>query len=555
MKYRKSVLILIAALLLAVLLGACGEGILPPKETAAPTPKPMPTPTPTPAPAPFAGEIESIEVSQARVGEASVSVSGCLAARRDTEVTVLLSAPLGHEPDERESLAVSRDGGLVGVFAADETSTESRLRFSLTGADAGLLAAGEYSFTALADGAERSCRALLTEMRPLRVLVVPVLGNFGGESGYPADGWQDAPLALLREFPLANDGLKAVTAPGLRLAEESDLHTEEGLVRAWEALRERAGLLEGYDLILGFVSGAMGTSGTLGCFGRDGIALLDASQEDCGAALCRFAAQTLGAADAEAGSEGWQALSALFSSPQPEVIRDGRLHVGGLLYPDGTAAIRPLCTGESFGAGRTVTPFDHDGSYALVFGDENGTVLERDAFTPDFRWSGEGSSVMGAAPIELTVSVPVGASTLRLVGPVPSEDGGTTEGELFFAELPAEPYTSSFTVLPEAEQLRGTVRVEWETAQTSAPPAPEETEADGAEAEETEAEPAPPLPEPYYELYMCFGGQQLPVYRGSLRYAELDMPSLPKPERFTFLLLTCGGRTSTTAGSPELQLP
>lgn len=413
-----------------------------------------------------------------------------------------------------------------------------------------MLAAGEYSFSALADGAERSCRALLCEMRPLRVLVVPVLGNFSGESGYPADGWQDAPLALLREFPLANDGLQAVTAPGLRLAEDCDLHTEEGLVRAWEALRERAGLLEGYDLILGFVSGAMGTSGTLGCFGRDGIALLDASQEDCGAALCRFAAQTLGVSDVQPGSTRWQALSALLSGPQPEIIRDGKLHVSGLLYPDGTAAIRPLCTGESFGAGRTVTPFDRDGSYALVFGDENGTVLERDPFTPDFRWSGEGTSVMGAAPIELAASVPAGAATLRLVGPVPSEDGGSTEGELFFAELPAEPYTSSFTVLPEAARLRGAVRVEWETAQTSAPPAPEEPEADDAEAE-----PAPPLPEPYYELYMCFDGQQLPVWRGSLRCAELDMPSLPKPERFTFLLLTCGGRTSTVTGSPELQLP
>lgn len=573
MRYKNTILILILALLIAALLGACGEGILPPKETAPVTPTPMPTPTPTPTPTPFTGEISAIEIGQANDEFGLLFVTEELAARRDTVVYVWLSSPLGHAPDERDSLAVGRGSEIVGVYAADETSTGDCLRFYLTGEDAAALTAGDYTFSASVDGAQFSRRVRLTEMRALNVLLVPVLGNFGGETSYPAEGWQAALDRMQSVFPLANDGVKAVTAPGLTLSAESyDLRTGAGLVRAWETLRERAGLLDGYDLVLGFVSGAMGERGDLGCFGRDGVALLDAAQEDCGEALCRFAAQTLGVPDYQDGAIRWQTLAAQFGARQPIPEWADLLHVSGLLYPDGTAVLRPLYTGAGYGAGRTATPFDASGSYALVFGDADGTVLRREAFAPDFLWQVDGTPMLDAAPLELTTSVPEGATTLRIVGPVQAEadeedaedaedaentdEEPYTEGELFFAYLPPDPYESSFASVPNVEELRGTARVEWETVLTREADEQEEeaeTDKDGKEEEE-EKEPAPPLPDPYYELYMSYDGVQLPVYRGGLRYAELDMPSLPKPESFFFILLTCGGRTSTVTVSPVLSM-
>ena len=574
MRSLRIVLALLTALLLTAALAACGEGILPPKETEAATPAPMPTPTPTPTPTPFSGEISSVELLQAWDEEGALFVTDELVARRDTAVCVYLSSPLGHAPDERDSLSVGRGSELVGVFAADESSTADCLRFFLTGEDAETLKPGDYTFCASVDGVQFNRRAELKDARPLDVLFVPVLGSFSGATSYPSEGWQPATEQLQREFPLANDGLAAVTAPGLTLtAEGYDLHTVDGLVRAWEALRERAGLLDGYDLIVGFVSGGMGESGELGCFIRDGVALIDASREDCGALLCRAAAQALGVSDYEEGAARWQTARAKLVKPLAEAEGAGLLHVSGLIRPDGAASIRPLYTGACRGAGRTATPMS-GGSYALVFADGDGTVLKRETFSPDFLWQIDGAATADAAPIELTTSIPDGATTVRLYGPVQVEreaedgedgedeaseeseeaaEGAYTEGELFFADIPAEPYESSFTAVPNVEELRGTARVEWETVQTREEPEPEEPE-ENEDEEEEEAVPPPPLPDPYFELYMCFDGVQLLVYRGGLRFAELDMPSLPKPETFWFRLLTCGGRTSTVTVSPVLSM-
>ncbi len=572
MRYLRIVLALLTALLLTAALAACGEGILPPKETEAATPAPMPTPTPTPTPTPFSGEVSSVEVLQAYDEAGALFVTEALVARRDTAVCVYLSSPLGHAPDERDSLTIGRGSELIGVFAADESSTADCLRFFLEGEDAEALTDGDYTFCLSVDGTQFNRRVELREARALRVLFVPVLGSFSGATSYPSEGWQPALEQLRREFPLANDGLEAVTAPGLTLtAEGFDLRTGGGLVRAWEALRERAGLLDGYDLIVGFVSGGMGESGSLGCFSRDGVALIDAAREDCGELLCRFAAQCFGVPEMQQGAACWQALRADFVKPRAEVEWADLLHVSGLLRPDGTVSLRPLYTGAGWGAGRTATPMS-GGSYALVFADGDGTVLRREAFSPDFLWQIEGVSTADAAPIELTVGIPEGAATLRLYGPVQAgrgadgeageeaeaeeteaEEGAYTEGELYFADIPAEPYESSFTAVPNVEELRGTARVEWETVQTREEPAPEESEEDTEEDGEDET-PPPPLPDPYYELYMCFDGVQLLVYRGGLRYAELDMPSLPKPENFFFRLLTCGGRTSTVTESPVLSM-
>ena len=558
MKHGKILLILFAALLLAALLGACGEGILPPKETAAATPAPMPTPTPTPMPTPFTGEITMVEIAQAYDEDGVCFATDELVARRDTAVYVWLSSPLGHAPDERDSLAISSGGALIGVFSADESSTEDCLRYYLTGETAEALEAGSYTFSAVADDAQANARATLKDTRALKALLVPVLGNFSGSTSYPAEGWQAVTDRVQDEFPLANDGIKVVTAPGLTLsAEDYDLHTGEGLVRAWEALRERAGLLEGYDLILGVVNGGLGPDGASVCFGRDGIALLDASQEGCGTALCSFAAQSLGVPEIQDGAWRWKTLYEDFSAPQPEAEWSELLRVSGLLWPDGSFAARPLYAGPAFGAGRTATPADDSGSYALVFGDADGAELARIAFTPDFLWQGENAPMLLAAPIELTAEIPEDAASLRLVGPVQDEESGeTAEGELWFSLLAEEAYVSSFSAVPNAEALSGTARVEWEAvvAEAEEPEDEAEAEPEKKDDEEEESEPAPEPPEPYYELYMCYDDMQLLVYRGGLLFGDLDMPSLPKPEAFFFKLLTAGGRASTLAVSPVLTM-
>ena len=301
MNIRKKICLLAAALALALGLSACGESILPPKESA--TPAPAATPTPTPTPAPFSGEIETLEVNQAlsygidaRTGELYEMEN--FVAGRDTAVFVRLSEALGHNPDERDYLEIWRKTQLLGTYAPGDLSTETGLCFTLTGEDAAALTAGDYVFRAVVDGQELTREVTLTDTAGLRVLLVPILGNYGGTSAYPSEGWQEYLWHLQACWPLANDGLETVIAPGLNLTgEDYDLTRTRGMWAAWEALREQAGLLGDYDLVIGVVNGMMGEGNSCGSFGRDGVVLINGQQDAPEAAITHFAAQMLGAGD------------------------------------------------------------------------------------------------------------------------------------------------------------------------------------------------------------------------------------------------------------------
>lgn len=295
------ILMLTAAMLL--MLSACSESVLPPKETEAVENTPRPTPAPKPTPTPFPGEIEVVEINQA-LSYGVDSATGELypmedfVARRSTAVFVHLSEALGHAPDERQSLELYRGTELLGSYAPNELSTEDCLCYSISGEDAAALEAGIYEFRALVDNASLSRRVLLTETRDLRVLLVPVLANFGGSSSYPAEGWQNCLWHLQACWPLADDGLAAVTAPGMDLSGENyDLSHGRGMWNVWEALRERVGLLGEFDLVVGLVNGSMGEEQSCNVFGRNGVVLINSAQTAPEAAISHFAGHVFGAGD------------------------------------------------------------------------------------------------------------------------------------------------------------------------------------------------------------------------------------------------------------------
>lgn len=303
MRKIRSLLILLMAALLVLALAACSENILPPKESDSSADAPRPMPTPTPMPAPFDGKILSMELNQAlsfgvEENTGDIYPMSDLVARRDTAVFVRLSKKLGHTPDVRDYLEVYRGGELVGTYEPNELSADETLCFVIGGEEAAALEAGVYEFRVVLDGKTLSRSAELKETRTVRVLMVPVLGNFGGSSSYPGEGWQEYLWHMQACWPLANDGLQAVNAPGLDLSSEHyDLTQGVGMWRAWEALRERAGLLGDYDLIVGLVSGGMGESGSCDSFGRDGIVLINTSQSAPEAAITHFAGHVFGAGD------------------------------------------------------------------------------------------------------------------------------------------------------------------------------------------------------------------------------------------------------------------
>jgi len=535
--------ILLAALFLSCF-AACGENILPPKEGVESTPAPMPTPAPTPEPTPFAGAIVAVELSQnGDEAHGEAFPAGSLAAKRDTVVHVRLSEALGHAPDENVYLEVYRGEEKLGTWAPDAQIGEDCLCYTLENDESFSLTEGEYILRAVVDEMSSMQNFRVQETRDVRVLVVPLRGSFGGEAVYVTEDGQSALDSLQKSLPVRNEGLLIARAPGMDLsAEEYDLRTGRGMWMAWEAIASRAGSVGNYDLIVGLVGGAMGKQADCDAFGTDGVYLLDVTGEDPAAALARCVGEVFDLR-AEIGSlQGWEELFAALTAEETDFVpteETGALRVTGLLGEDGYFALRSALPAQE--KAESATALTEEGSFALRFTDASGALVQEAFIAPDFSAAGYADEMKGFAPLDLTVPVPEGAAKLELFAAEEVE----TEA-IWTLDLTMQKAVSSFTALPEGEELLGIARVEWESEVVASPVQPEETEdEDGEEPEKL------PTPHPEYELYMCFNGLRLLVYRGKMTAAELDMPSLPKAEEFSFLLLTNGNIWASAASSPS----
>lgn len=619
MKKKQLLWILLTVLVLTALLGACGEGILPPKESAAPAP--MPTPSPTPTPAPFTGEIEAVELNQALsygvdAQNGALYAMENLVARRDTAVFVRLSGSLGHVPDERDYLEVSRDGQVIGTYAPGALSTEDSLCFVLTGEDAAALTEGKYTFRAVVDDAEQTCRAELTETDSLRVLLVPILGNFLGATAYPAEGWQDYLWHLAACWPLANDGLQVMTAPGLDLSGEAyDLTRTGSMWAAWEALREQAGTLEPYDLVIGFVSGMMGEGSTCGCFGKDGVVLINTAQSAPEAVITHFAAQTLGAGDEYEGG-----LFNLEANPAPYGVTGVDAATGESTISD-ARSVEPASDYGLFCGGSVVkaeqVPFDLRRSRLL--GDAASFMGDAAEYTQNYwissdLWNFLFATLTQPAAGDAQQLLPENTGYLARVSGLIGQDGslrlrslvtakegtpwaesaemgtyrivfvnadGTALGRFWFdldfmtpTDAPSVQAWAPFDfVLPvpdgaagvlvygpaadeegnTADRLLGRVDLSAGEPFSFFTNLEENQTCSGITRVEwkTEDEDSTAM---YYELYFTAGDTNMLVYRGTQTFAEVDLLALPDAETFVFTILTSDGGRSSVSVSPTLRM-
>jgi len=568
---KKYILPILLAVAIMAVLTACSSKLLPSDETDTDIYSTRPVPTPTPMPTPFAGQITEIEVNQGL--SYTMDAAGKLSAVKDlvscrsTAVLVHLDGELGHRPDERDYLELYRDGELLNTYAPGELSTEDCLCYILTGEDAEALTAGEYALHAVADDATASRGFTLTDTRSLRVLMLPIRGNLG-DITYPLEDWKNSFDLLKACFPIADDGLQTVMAPGVDLsAERYDLRQEAGLWNAWEALRERAGMLGEYDLVVGYVRGAMGENGQYDSFGRDGIYLLNTEQNAVQSTLCRYLAETLGIGDEYRespvsgeqtlfdicggrtlenavcfmnsvgladkdywiSSDIWNALYEKLTAPATTESGNGlpsgsthRLRLTGLVNPEGGFRLQGSMTVADDAV--SATPLRDSGAYLLLIlgGEDCDEVLYRIYFEPDTACSMDAALESGTVPFDITIPVPEGAKEIRILR---SADENDEEAEPMYS-CTASPTAPVSTFSGIEQRQGGILRVDWNT---------EDPDEEGEDSS--------------YELYMCYDGVRLLVYWGTLRYAELDMISLPEPEQFTLLLLSSDGSGSTTLES------
>ncbi len=216
----------------------------------------------------YEGEITNLEVNQG-LSYGLDPVTGQaypmdkFVAGRETAVIARITAPI---PEKTAvSMNILCDGEVMTTIAPDEAlREEGSVTFFTAGAD---LEPGYYTFQVNIGAVELSREALFARGQDLNMLVVPVRGNFNGLITEPLEGWQNMTWHLQACFPLSDLGVHVDTAPLLDLSDETyNLLTDEAQYPVWLALADlkNQAEYEEYDLIVGVVSGAMGSFGTTG---------------------------------------------------------------------------------------------------------------------------------------------------------------------------------------------------------------------------------------------------------------------------------------------------
>ena len=174
-------------------------------------------------------------------------------AGKETAVFVTFNEPL--DPSANAVLTIERDGAVVAQLPPVAIPDEYTILFQPKEiGDVGNWAAGSYSFKFETDGGWAVRTANFFDSTTLKILGVPVIGNYGG-SVYQCTGiWRDSLEYLIAAFPVARADVEYVLAPELDLSDSRyDLLTDNGCTEVWRALTYLQTPNEDYTLIIGFV--------------------------------------------------------------------------------------------------------------------------------------------------------------------------------------------------------------------------------------------------------------------------------------------------------------
>ena len=186
-------------------------------------------------------------------------------AGKETAVFVAFEEPFDMRGEA--VLTIERDGQVVAQLSPVAAPDELTLLFQPNDmADVGYWAAGAYSFTFEMDGGKAVRTVNFYESKPVRVLAVPVTGNFGGRVvRCQGTDWWDGVTMLTAEYPVARADMEYIIGPELDLsADIYDLKDENwGMFNAWDALCRLQDTSNPYTLILGFISEPCGEDGNV----------------------------------------------------------------------------------------------------------------------------------------------------------------------------------------------------------------------------------------------------------------------------------------------------
>lgn len=174
-------------------------------------------------------------------------------AGKETAVFIALEEPL--DPKAEVLLSIEKDGAPLATLASVELIDDKTLLFQPKDiSEAGFWDQGAYTFTFYMDDSVAVRTTNFYKATPMKVLAVPIKGNYSGKVIGCEGDWKQGSTMLSATYPVAREDVEYVLGPEQDLSDPKyDLNTNNGRKLVWQALSALQPPNDGYTTIVGFM--------------------------------------------------------------------------------------------------------------------------------------------------------------------------------------------------------------------------------------------------------------------------------------------------------------
>jgi len=174
-------------------------------------------------------------------------------AGKETALFIDLKEPF--DPKAQVLLTIERDGEAVISIASPELIGETTLMFQPRDlSEVGFWEQGVYTFTFKMDDSEAVRMTNFHKAMPMRVLAVPIKGNYYGEIRKCEGDWKLGATMIAAIFPVAREDVEYILGPEQDYSDPSyDLNTKDGRKNVWQSLCALQTPNNDYTMIVGYM--------------------------------------------------------------------------------------------------------------------------------------------------------------------------------------------------------------------------------------------------------------------------------------------------------------
>jgi len=175
-------------------------------------------------------------------------------AGKETAIFIDLDKPL--DPKADVMLVIERNGEPLATLLSVDIIDDTILLFHPRDmAEVDYWEQGIYTFTFIMDDSIAERTVNFHKATPMKVLAVPVKGNYTGDIRTCGDEWKLGATMLTAVFPVAREDVEYILGPEQDLSgREYDLNSKDGRKNVWKALCALQTPNNDYTMIIGFMA-------------------------------------------------------------------------------------------------------------------------------------------------------------------------------------------------------------------------------------------------------------------------------------------------------------